>query len=195
MLHPLMLPTASRTGFSFSISPTRYGTPSIVCMMPARSITWATERRFRDSPANELNPSLEREQLPAEPGCSESPQAARRPHHDDDSDDAQHQEIDASEIGEGLTQHEEDQRSDNRPLDRADAADDDDEDDEGGPVVGAECRIWREPQLLQKDQRSQHRRAEGAGAIDHQLDAPDVDAIAARGNLVVAHGCEREAVS
>ena len=53
----------------------------------------------------------------------------------------------------------------------------------------------RDAQLLQEDQRADHGGAERGDDVDEELDARDVDAVAARRELVVADRLEREAVA
>ena len=87
-----------------------------------------------------------------------APEARRRLQHDDDRHDAEDHQVDRAEVGQRLAQQEEDDRADDRPLDRADAADHHDEDDVGGPVVDAEGGVRRDAELLQEDERADHRR-------------------------------------
>src|SRR5215471_6402237 len=104
---------------------------------------------------------LQRQKLPAETPGDQSPDALGGKQHDRYGHGAEHQQIEAAEIGQCLPQQEEDDSTDDRPLDPANAADHGDEDDEGGPVVDAERGVGRDAQLLQEDERTDHRRAEG----------------------------------
>src|SRR5262245_34962670 len=85
---------------------------------------------------------LERQELPAEALGKKAPDALGREQHHRDGDGAQHEQIEAAEIGQRLPQDEKHDRADDRPLHPADAADHRDEDDEGGPVVDAERGVW-----------------------------------------------------
>ena len=88
-----------------------------------------------------------------------------------------------------------DQHADERPLERADAADHHHEDDDDGPVVDAEARLGRDAQLLQEDEGADEAGAGGGHDIDHELRAERVDAEAFRRGLGIADRGEREAVA
>src|SRR5262245_26346517 len=109
---------------------------------------------------------FKREKLKAEALDHKPPEALRRLEHDDDGYQAQHDEVNGTQVSEQLAQQEEHERADDRPLDTPDTADHGDEDHEGGPVVDAESSVGRDPQLLKKDQRAHHGGAERGYDID-----------------------------
>src|SRR3954468_1201602 len=111
-------------------------------------------RRRRSATICEDDAPFKREKLKAEAFYSEPPEPLRRLEHHDDGDQAKHDEVDGTQIGQELAQQEEHERADDRPLDAPDPADHGDEDHEGGPVVDAEGGVGRNPQLLQKNERA-----------------------------------------
>ena len=108
---------------------------------------------------------------------------------------AEDHQVDRAEVGKRLAEQEEDDRSDDRPLDGADAADHRDEDDIGGPVVDAEGGVGGDAELLQEDERADHGGGAADGDIDEELGSPDADAEALGGDLAVADGGERHAAA
>ncbi len=82
---------------------------------------------------------------------------------------AEHQQVPGAVVGKRVLQEEEDDDAEDRPFDRADAADDDDEDDIGRPVDHREGGIRRDAPLLEIDERAGEAGEEGRGEIDQGL--------------------------
>src|SRR2546428_392190 len=82
---------------------------------------------------------LQRQELPAEALGEKAPDALRRQQHHGDGDGAEHEKIEAAEIGKRLPQNEKYDGADDRPLHPAEAADHGEEDAEGGPDVDPEA--------------------------------------------------------
>src|SRR5262245_59048542 len=81
---------------------------------------------------------LQRQKLPAEAVGDQAPDALGGEQHDRDGHGAEHEQVEAAEIGQRLPQQEEYDGPDDRPFDPSDAADDRDEEHEGGPDVAAD---------------------------------------------------------
>src|SRR5277367_731800 len=141
----------------------------------------------------DLHAARDREQLYMKPVGEIAVDALRRKQHRHDGDRAERDEIGGAEIGKRLAQREENDRSQNRPFDPADAADDGYEDDIGGPVVHREERVGRNAQLGEADQRAQHRRARRRGDVEQPFGARDVDAAALGRDLIVTDRLQGEA--
>src|SRR3954453_2752770 len=123
-------------------------------------------RRRRGATICEDDAPFKGEKLKAEALHGESPEPFGRLQHDHNRHQPQHDEVNGTQVGQELTQQEEHERADDRPLDAPDAANHGDENHEGGPVVDAEGGVGRDPQLLQEDERANHRGPERGDDVD-----------------------------
>ena len=137
-------------------------------------------------------PVADREDPDVEPVGDQAPQPAPREDGNGHGDQAEDDQVPGPVRGQGLLEDEEQDGAEDRPLDRADAADDGHEDHLRRPLH-AERRRGLHVQLADDDQRA------GRAAADrghHEHEAPgagDPHADAARADLVVAHGGEYQA--
>src|SRR5215813_10340241 len=135
-----------------------------------QAVPWGLLAGARHDP--QIRRGVQGGRSPSRSARPEAPRGLSGPEHDGDRDCAEHHQVEGAEIGERLAQQEENERTDDRTLDAANAADHGDEDHEGGPVVDAEGGVRRDAQLLQENQRAEHGGAKHGDDIDDELD-PD----------------------
>ena len=133
--------------------------------------------------------------LDAETIADERPDAARRDQHGGDGNGAQRHQIPAArerkDIGQQLAYSIIDRRADDRAFERADAADDHDEDHRHHPVE-IEAGGDGDEQRRHEADAAGKAAAGGGGHIGDEAIAPDIDADAGGGDVVVAHAQHAE---
>ena len=134
----------------------------------------------------------DRQQADVQPVVDQAPQTARQEECESDGDQTEADQVPGAQIGELVLDHEEQDRSDDRPFERAESTDQHHEDQVGRPLH-AEDRLRLNEKGVGQGQRSGGAATEAGQRKQDKLQPPDPDSQGSCGFFVVANGLERNA--